>query len=116
MQQRLVNGVARCASHSAHHRALTSDELVKEARLTDVWSPNDRDGHLALNIGAARIFWKGFESLNNDVEQVARTDPVLSAHRMQAIKAESRELLRCTIAFNIVRLIRHQDDWLAATA
>ena len=71
MQQCLVNGVARCAGYCAHYGALTADQLVEEARLTDVRPTDDGDGDLTLDVGAARIFWKGFESLNDNVKQVA---------------------------------------------
>ena len=116
MQQRLVDGIAGCAGHRAHYRALTSNELVEEARLADVRPTDDRDGYLALDIGATRILWQRFESLNDDVKEVARTDAVLRAHRVESIKPKDGELLSGAIAFNVVRLIRNQDDRLTAAA
>ena len=115
MQQRLVNGIARCASHRTHYRALTADQFVQEARLTDIGPADNRDGDLALDVGAPRIFWECFESLNDHVKKVTRSDAVLRADGVKAIKPQDGELLGGAVTLNVVGFVCHKDDRLPAT-
>ena len=116
MLEMVVDRIARGAGYVADDRALLAEEAVQEARLADIRATDDRDGHLALSHRRAGAWREAAKALDEDIEEISGTDAMLRAHRVDGVETERGKLMRCPFPVDVVRLVRDQQDRLAALA